>query len=84
MKLNLAKRKNSELRSSTLCRPENGRSDQIKNLSFSGPHTVTLQGILTDAVRKLETAEKWHLSNLSHTPKYFCPMMVLTIGHKIG
>ena len=39
MKLNIAKRKNSELRSSTVCRPENGRSDQIKNLPFSGPHT---------------------------------------------
>ena len=38
--------------------------------------------VLTDAVWMLETAEKWHLSNLNHTSKNFCPMMVLTIGHK--
>ena len=40
--------------------------------------------VLTDAVWMLETAEKWHLSNLNHTSKNFCPMMVLTIGHKMG
>ena len=39
---------------------------------------------LTEAVCKAETVKKWHLSNLSNTPKIFCPMMVLTIGHKMG
>ena len=39
---------------------------------------------LTDIVRKVGTAEKCHLSNLSNTPQNFCPMMVLTIGHKMG
>ena len=39
---------------------------------------------LTDVVRKFGTAEKCHLSNLSNTPQNFCPMMVLTIGHKMG
>ena len=39
---------------------------------------------LTDTVRMTGTAEKWHLSNLSNTPQNFCPMMVLTIGHKKG
>ena len=39
---------------------------------------------LTDTVRKVETAEKCHLSNLSNTPQNFCPMMILTIGHKMG
>ena len=36
---------------------------------------------LTDTVGMTGTAEKWHLSN---TPQNFCPMMVLTIGHKMG
>ena len=41
-------------------------------------------GYLTDTVRKIGTAEKWHLSNLNNTHQNFCPMMVLTIGHKKG
>ena len=39
---------------------------------------------LTEAVWINETAEKCHLSNLSNTPQNFCPMMILTIGHKMG
>ena len=46
--------------------------------------SVSLEySLLTDAVCKFGTAEKWHLSNLSNTSQNFCPMMVLTIGHKM-